>query len=100
MAFPTEKELRKVRNKLEKSSGFLMLDPQADGLAKFRFEICQELLKYAQKNNLNTVQMAKFLGITKADMSRIFNHRITRFSTDKLIRIYARVNPDYEIRVA
>jgi len=100
MAFPTEKELKKVRKKLGKSSGFLMLDPEADGLAKFRFKICQELLKYAQKNNLNTVQMAKFLGVTKADMSRIFNHRITRFSTDKLIRIYAKVNPEYELKVA
>ncbi len=56
MAFPTEKELKKVRKKLGKSPGFLMLDPEADGLAKFRFKICQELLKYAQKNNLNTVQ--------------------------------------------
>lgn len=77
-----------------------MLDPDADELAKFRFEICQELLKHSQKSDFNTVQMAKLLAITKADMSRIFNHRIGRFSTDKLIRLYAKINPDYTLEVA
>lgn len=99
MGFPNEKELARARKRLKRSPGFLMLAPDSDGLAKFRFKICQELLKYAQAHELNAVQMAKFLGITKADMSRIFNHRITRFSTDKLIRIYAKVKPDYELKV-
>ncbi len=100
MAFPSEKELRKVRKKLAKVPGFLMLSPAADELARFRFEICQGLLKYARAQKLTAVQMAKVLGIPKADMSRIFNHRIDRFSTDKLIRLYAKVNPDYRLKVA
>jgi predicted XRE-type DNA-binding protein len=100
MGFPNVKELKRIRSKLKKSKGFLMLSPDADELAKFRFNICQELLKYAQKHNLTAVEMAKLLGITKADMSRIFNHRITRFSTDKLVRLYSKINPDYRLKVA
>lgn len=100
MGFPSEKELKKVREKLEKAEGFLMLSPDADELARFRFKICQELLKYAQKNELTATELAKTLGIPKADMSRIFNHRIDRFSTDKLIGLYAQINPDYKIDVA
>ncbi len=100
MAFPSEKELKKIRSKLGKAQGFLMLDPKADQLAKFRFEICQGLLKYARDKKLTAIEMAKLLGITKADMSRIFNHRIDRFSTDKLIRLYAKVRPNYRLEVA
>lgn len=100
MGFPSEKELKRVRAKLKKNQGFLMLSPDADELAKFRFNICQELLKYANKHHLTAVEMAKFLEITKADMSRIFNHRITRFSTDRLVRLYAKINPDYRLKVA
>ena len=85
---------------MKKSQGFLMLSPSADGLAKFRFNICQEFLKYAHKHDLTAVEMAKFLEITKADMSRIFNHRITRFSTDKRVRLYSKINPDYQLKVA
>ena len=100
MAFPSERELKRVRKKLAKAQGFLMLAPNADELAKLRFRICQDLLKYARENELTAVEMARFLGIPKADMSRIFNHRIDRFSTDKLIRLYAKINPDYRLKVA
>lgn len=100
MSFPNEKELKRVRNKLKKVQGFLMLSPDADELARFRFNICQELLKYAHKNKLAAVEMAKLLEITKADMSRIFNHRINRFSTDRLVKLYAKINPDYRLKVA
>ncbi|MCM0606979.1 MAG: XRE family transcriptional regulator [Xanthomonadaceae bacterium] len=100
MGFPSKKELSKIRAKLSKKPGFLMLSPDADELARFRFQICQDLLKYSQQHELSAVAMAKFLGITKADMSRIFNHRITRFSTDKLIRLYSKINPDYRLKVA
>lgn len=100
MAFPSEKELKRVREKLARTKGFLMLAPNADELAKFRFRICQDLLKYAHENKLTAAEMAHLLAIPKADMSRIFNHRIDRFSTDKLIRLYAKVNPDYRLKVA
>lgn len=100
MGFPDEKKLKKMREKLEKVDGFLMLDPDADELARFRFYICQELLKQARKKKFTDTEMAKFLDITKADMSRIFNHRIDKFSTDKLIRLYAKINPDYELKVS
>lgn len=100
VAFPSEKELKRVRKKLAKAPGFLMLPPDADELAKFRFQICQGLLKYAQERRLTAIEMAKLLKIPKSDMSRIFNHRIDRFSTDKLIRLYAKINPDYRLKVA
>ena len=100
MAFPSERELKKVRKKLDRAQGFLMLSSDADELAKFRFKICQELLKYSREEKLNPVQMAKFLGIPKSDMSRIFNHRIDRFSTDKLVRLFAKIKPDFQLKVA
>ncbi len=100
MTFPSEKELKKIRKKLEKTEGFAMLDPDASELDRFRFKICQELLKYAQKKNMSAIEMANFLGITKADMSRIFNHRIDRFSTDKLLSLFAKIKPNYQLRVA
>ena len=100
MGFPSEKKLKKIRAKLEKADGFLMLEPNADELAKFRFKICQELLKYAKKEDYSDKEMAEYLEITKADMSRIFNHRIDKFSTDKLIHLYSIINPDYKLKVS
>ena len=100
MSFPSEKKLKEMRKRLKNKEGFLMLSPDADELSKLRFRLCQELLKYAQNQEFNSTEMADFLDITKADMSRIFNHRIERFSTDKLLKLYAKVKPDYRLKVS
>lgn len=100
MSFPDKKKLDKMRKKLKDVDGFLVLDANATELEKFRFKICQELLKYSQKNEYNNSEMAKLLNITKADMSRIFNHRIDKFSTDKLIKIYSVIKPEYKLKVS
>ena len=59
-----------------------------------------KFLKYSQKNGYNGSEMSKLLGITKADMSRIFNHRIEKFSTDKLIELYGKIKPEYKLKVS
>lgn len=100
MSFPPEKKLKEMRRKLEKKEGFMMLPPDADELTKLRFQLCQALLRYAQKNGFTAVEMAEFLEITKADMSRIFNHRIERFSTDRLLNLYAKIKPNYRLKVS
>lgn len=100
MGFPSDKQLKKMREKLEKAEGFSMLSPDASELDKLRFKICQELLKFAQQNNYKDVEMAEHLQLTKADMSRIFNHRIEKFSTDKLLKLYAKIKPDYKLKVS
>lgn len=100
MTFPNRKKLTKIHKKLEQEPGFLMLSPNASELDKMRFSISQELLKYAQKKNLKAVEMASFLGITKADMSRIYNHRIDKFSTDKLLQLYEKIKPNYKLKVS
>jgi predicted XRE-type DNA-binding protein len=93
MNFPDEKKFKKMRDKPQKVDGFLMLDEEASELDRFRFKICQELLKYSHKNEFKDAEMAELLGLTKVDMSRIFNHRIDKFSTDKLIQLYAKIKP-------
>ena len=100
MSFPSEKQLKKMREKLKNKEGFKMLASDADELDKLRFRVCQDLLKYAQKNEFTSGEMAEELGIPDSDMSRIFNHNIERFSTDKLLKLYSVVYPDYKLKVS
>ena len=100
MSYPSDKQLKKMRGRLKNKDGFKMLDPDADELDKLRFRLCQDLLKYAKKNELTSGEMADELGIPNSDMSRIFNHNIDRFSTDKLLKLYSVAYPDYKLKVS
>lgn len=100
MGFPSESELKKIRKKLEKAQGTLMLSPNATPLERFRWDICQKFVIYKQEHELSVDEMAKLLGTDKAKVSKILRHRIESFSTDRLLEHLQILYPDTKLRVA
>lgn len=100
MGFPSESELKKIRKKLAKAQGTLMLGPNATPLEKFRWDICQKFVVYKQKHKLTVEQMAAILGTDKAKVSKILRHRIENFSTDRLLTLLQILYPETKLKVA
>ena len=99
MGFPDKKELERALKKLEKAEGTLALKRDAGPLDKFRFDLCQKFVKYKKSHNLNQKELAKALGIDEPKVSKILRHRIEEFSTDRLIELYSRLDPDLKLKV-
>ncbi len=99
MGFPDKKRLDKVRARLEKAEGTLMIAPDATPLERFRWDICQRFLQYKADHHMTQDQLAESIGVDKAKMSKILHHRIDEFSTDRLIKLYQELNPRVKIRV-
>ena len=99
MAFPNEKTLKRMRARLEKVDGTLMISPNATPLEKLRWDICQEFVRYTREHDLTQDQLAKKLGVDKAKVSKILHHRIDEFTTDRLITLYQRLSPSIRIKV-
>lgn len=100
MSFPSESELKKIRKKLKKTSGTLMLPPNPTPLEKFRWDICQKFVIYKHEKNLTLEEMAEILGTDKAKLSKILRHRIESFSTDRLLTLLQIIYPKTELKVA
>ena len=99
MGFPSKKELEKIRKEAEHWEGALIPGPNALPLDKFRFQICQALLKYKQDKGLKNVELARELSIPEADLSRIFHYRIDGISTDRLLGLLEKVKPNHKIEL-
>ena len=99
MGFPNKKELERALKKLEKAEGTLALRPDASPLEKFRFDLCQKFLKYKKTHELNQKEFAQVLNIDEPKMSKVLHHRIDEFSTDRLIELYSRLEPDLKLKV-
>lgn len=99
MGFPDKKELERALKKLDKAEGTLALRPGATPLEKFRFDLCQKFLKYKKTHNINQKELAQALNIDEPKVSKILHHRIDEFSTDRLIELYSRLEPNLELRV-
>jgi predicted XRE-type DNA-binding protein len=99
MVFPDKKELERALKKLEKAEGILALKADASPLEKFRFDLCQKFLKYKKSHNINQKELAHALNIDEPKVSKILHHRIDEFSTDRLIELYSRLEPNLKLKV-
>lgn len=100
MAFPTKDRIEKALKKLEKAEGALALPENPTALEKFRYELCQKFVKYVLKNKCTQKELASILEIDEAKVSKILNHRIDEFSTDRLISLYEKLNPAVKLAVS
>ena len=99
MAFPNKKELAKIRKKLTTIEGTRMLSPRATPLEKFRWDLCQQMVRYKLENDLTLEALGKELGIDKGKVSKILRHRIDEFSTDRLIGYLQILYPETKLKV-
>ena len=97
MSFPDPKKLKKIREELEKSEGMKVISKNATQREKLRWEICQSFVRYANDNRLKNIELAESLGIDTGDISKILNHRIEKFSTDRLLDLLGLILPDHTI---
>ena len=99
MAFPSEKELKLIRKKLEKAEGTLMPSVNPTPIEKFRWDLCQKLVKYKLDHEITLEEMGTILGIDRGKVSKILRHRIDEFSTDRLIGYLQVLYPKTKLKV-
>lgn len=98
--WPSKKDLDKILPELEKVEGTLHLNKNADPLDRFRWALCQRVLKYKVEHGLKQKELAKMLNIDEPQMSRILRHRIENVSTDKLASFVLKLEPNIKLKVS
>ena len=100
MRYPSEKKLAEMEKKFKNVEGTLMTGPSSSPAERFRWELCQSLVKFMSEKDLSQIEFAKFLGIDQSRISEIVHHRIDKVSTDKLIAHNEKINPKVEFKIA
>jgi predicted XRE-type DNA-binding protein len=100
MRYPSKKKLEEMDKKLKSVEGTLMVGPSSSSADKFRWDLCQNLVKYMAERNLSQVEFARILDTDQARVSEIVNHRIDKVSTDKLIAYNEKINPKVVFKIA
>jgi predicted XRE-type DNA-binding protein len=98
--FPSKAKLKAMDEKLKNAPGTLMVGPSSTPAEKFRWELCQRLVKFMVEKGMSQVDFAEFLAIDQARVSEITNHRIDKVSTDKLLSYNEKINPGIEFKIA
>ena len=100
MGSPSKKKLAEMDKKLRNLDGTRMVGPSSTPMERFRWDLCQNLVRYMVEKELSQVEISKLLEIDQARVSEIVNHRIDKVSTDKLIEYNERINPKVQFKIA
>jgi predicted XRE-type DNA-binding protein len=100
MTFPNEKELKKIREKLEKVEPSRLLPRNASKADKLKYARCQKFVVYLLEHEISQAELARNLNMDTARLNEIVKYKIDLFTVDKLIEFAQRLDPNLEINVA
>lgn len=100
MAFPSKDQIKKALKRLEKVEGTLAPPANPTPLEQFRHDIQQKFVVYKHDKKISQREMAELLGIDEGKISKILHNRLEEFSTDRLIALYAKLNPKVQLKVS
>lgn len=100
MGFPSERELKMIRKKLEKTEPSRLLPKNASKADHVKYKLCEMFVIYLTKKNLTQVQLAKKLKVDPSRINEIVKYRIDLYTVDKLMALAEKLDLDFEVRVA
>jgi predicted XRE-type DNA-binding protein len=100
MGFPSRERIKRALKRLENCEGTLAPPANPTPLEKFRHDIQQKFVVYRREKNISQQEMAEILGIDAAKVSKILHNRLEEFSTDRLIKLYEKLNPKLKLKVS
>jgi predicted XRE-type DNA-binding protein len=100
MGFPSEKELKKIRAKLDAAEPSRVLPESASKSDKLKYKLCEKFVIYLMKNKISQAQLARQLKVDPSRINEIVKYRIDLFTVDKLMDLAERLELDFKVDVA
>lgn len=100
MGFPSEKELKSVRKKLESVEPSRMLPKNASRADMVKYKLCEKFVEYILDHKITQIQLAKKLKVDPSRVNEIVKYRIDLYTIDKLMDLAERLHLDFDVEVA
>jgi predicted XRE-type DNA-binding protein len=100
MGFPSEKELKSIRARIEKAEPSRTLPKNASKADRLKYELCEKFVSYLLKHKMSQAQLARKLKVDPARINEIVKYRIDVYTVDKLLDLTERLDLDLNLRVA
>jgi predicted XRE-type DNA-binding protein len=100
MGFPSDEELKRVREKFENLEPVRLLDKNANSVDRLKFSLCKQIVIYLRENKMTQISLAQKLAIDPARVSEIVKYKIDLFTIDRLMLIAEKLNPKLNVTVA
>ncbi len=98
--FPSEAQLRKIREKLSTGMASRPLSKNADVVERTKHAICEKFVIYLNSGKIKQKELAEKLGIAESLVSKIIHYHYDEFTIDRLLRYLEMIQPGVDFKVA
>jgi len=101
-SFPSKAELKEIREKVSNPNypyRNKILQANASGEEKFKYQICQAILVYQQENNLPVEEVAEKIEISLTKTYDILLGKIKEFNLKELVNYLEKLHVPFEVVV-
>ena len=99
--WPSKKEIKRVIKEIHEKDLWTVGRPEnPTPLEQFRFDLQQKFALYILRAKITQKEMAERLGVDETKVSKILRNRLDDFSTDRLITLYEKINPNVKLKVS
>jgi predicted XRE-type DNA-binding protein len=100
MGFPSERELKSVRKKLENAEPSRMLPKNASKADQVKYKLCEKFVIYLIEHKMSQIQLSKKLKVDPSRINEIVKYRIDLYTVDKLMDLAERLHLHFDVEVA
>lgn len=97
--FPSESELREMREKLSHGPSSKPLPKNATAADKIKYQICKEFVIYKNATKITQRALAEKAGIDESLMSKILHYNIDEFTIDRLVKFLTELYPEIKFDI-
>ena len=98
--FPTDKNVQLARKKLASTGASYLLPPNAAAVDRAKYDLCRKILIFMHTKGLNQRELSAAMEIPETRVSEIVHYRIWKFTIDRLLTYYEKLNPKADFKVA
>jgi len=102
-AFPEEKTLRRIRNKLSDRNypgGNLALPAHATEVERAKYQLCQLIAQYQRERGLRQKDIAQKIGVDESRVSDILRGKFRSFTLDRLLAYAQKLHPGLRVQIS
>lgn len=97
--FPSEKELKRVREKMSNTIGSRPLSKNASKVDRIKHKLCERFVLYKNNNKITQRALAEKVGINESLMSKIIHYHFDEFTVDRLVNYLDKIIPDFDLEI-
>ena len=100
MPFPSKRRIKKALDKIEKLEATRGAFEHPTPLEKFRYDLQQRFVRYVLRTEISQRELALQLAVDEGKISKILHNKLDEFSTDRLITLLGKLEPNLKLKVS